>query len=70
MKVVIHASYGSTKDVAVYAGLGVEPNAIFVIGGKSKRNEKLATVRYFNITFCINGFYVIKTKLLIRVTTL
>ncbi|CAB4011920.1 Hypothetical predicted protein, partial [Paramuricea clavata] len=43
MKVVIHASYGSTKDVAVYSGLGVEPNAIFVIGGKSKRNEKLAT---------------------------
>ncbi|XP_028400349.1 protein retinal degeneration B-like isoform X2 [Dendronephthya gigantea] len=43
MKVVIHAAYGSSKDVAVYSGLGVGPNAIFVIGGKSKRNEKLAT---------------------------
>ena len=44
MKVKIHAAYGSAKDVAVYSGLGLEANAIFVIGGKSKRNEKLATV--------------------------
>ena len=44
MKVAIHAAYGSSKDVAVYSGLGLGPNAIFVIGGKSKRNEKLATV--------------------------
>lgn len=45
MKIVIHAAYGSTKDIAVYSGLGVGPNATFFIGhGKSKRNEKLATV--------------------------
>ena len=54
MKVVIHAAYGSTKDVAVYSGLGVQANAIFVIGGKSKRNaEKLATVR------CTSGSIVV-----------
>ncbi len=59
MKVVIHAAYGSTKDVAVYSGLGVQANAIFVIGGKSKRNaEKLATVR------CTSGSIVFSLKIL------
>lgn len=56
MKVVIHAAYGSTKDVAVYSGLGVEPDAIFVIG-KSKRNEKLATVGF---TFNYMTFFLVK----------
>ena len=47
MKVVIHAGYGSTKDVAVYSGVGLQPNAIFVIGkpsGRKTKYEKQATV--------------------------
>ena len=49
MKVVIHAAYGSSKDIAVYTGVGLAPNAIFVIGKHSrkgdKKYEKQATVR-------------------------
>lgn len=47
MKVIVHAGYGSTKDVAVYSGIGLEPNAIFVIGkasGRRTKYEKQATV--------------------------
>jgi hypothetical protein len=39
--------------VAVYSGLGLEANAIFAIGGKSKRNEKLATVFTFSFVHFI-----------------
>jgi hypothetical protein len=41
---LIHAAYGSSKDVGVYSGLGMRPEQIYVVGKASKKQAQLATV--------------------------
>ncbi|KAJ8890539.1 hypothetical protein PR048_010048 [Dryococelus australis] len=42
--VVVHAAYGSSKDVSVYTSIGLKPRQIFVVGKVSKKHHSLATV--------------------------
>ena len=41
---VVHAAYGSSKDVGVYAGLGMRPDQIYIVGKASKKQSGQATV--------------------------
>ncbi|XP_063225063.1 protein retinal degeneration B isoform X2 [Bacillus rossius redtenbacheri] len=41
---VVHAAYGSSKDVSVYTSIGLKPRQIFVVGKVSKKHHALATV--------------------------
>jgi len=43
-EVVFHAAYGSAKDIAVYAGLGLHPDQIYIVGKASKKQANQATV--------------------------
>lgn len=43
-EVVFHAAYGSAKDIAVYAALGLTKEQIFIVGKVSKKHHSLATV--------------------------
>ncbi|XP_064618758.1 protein retinal degeneration B-like isoform X2 [Lineus longissimus] len=43
-KIVIHAAYGSSKDISVYQSLGVKAERIFIVGKASKKQHSLATV--------------------------
>nr|CAD7413369.1 unnamed protein product [Timema poppensis] len=42
--VIIHASYGSSKDISVYTSIGLKPKQIFVVGKVSKKHHSLSTV--------------------------
>lgn len=42
--VVIHAAYGSNKDVSVYTSLGLKPRSIYIVGKVSKKHCVQATV--------------------------
>lgn len=48
---MIHAAYGSSKDINVYAGLGLKSDKIFVIGKPSRRQSNLG-----NVTWIPNGY--------------
>jgi hypothetical protein len=40
-EIIIHAAYGSSKDISVYASLGLKSEQIFVIGKPSRRQNNL-----------------------------
>lgn len=40
----ILAAYGSSKDIAVYQALGLQPDQIFIVGKVAKRNRRDAVV--------------------------
>lgn len=42
--VIIHAAYGSSKDVNVYTSLGLKPKQIFIVGKASKKQHSQATI--------------------------
>ena len=42
--VVIHCAYGSSKDIGVYASVGLEPNQIYVVGKTSRKHHNSAVV--------------------------
>ncbi|XP_078277816.1 membrane-associated phosphatidylinositol transfer protein 2 isoform X4 [Rhinoraja longicauda] len=35
----VHAAYGSTKDISVYASLGLSPSQIFIVGRSTKKYQ-------------------------------
>ncbi|CAA9994565.1 unnamed protein product [Nesidiocoris tenuis] len=42
--VIIHAAYGSSKDISVYSSVGLRPNQIFIVGKVSKKHHTQAQV--------------------------
>lgn len=42
--VVVHAAYGSNKDISVYNSIGLRPHEIFIVGKVSKKHQTSATV--------------------------
>ncbi|CAH1397917.1 unnamed protein product [Nezara viridula] len=42
--VIIHAAYGSNKDISVYSSIGLKPFEIFIVGKVSKKHQSNATV--------------------------
>ncbi|CAG0888834.1 unnamed protein product [Darwinula stevensoni] len=42
--VVIHCAYGSSKDIGVYASLGLEPSQIYIVGKTSRKHYSSAIV--------------------------
>ncbi|XP_072044666.1 membrane-associated phosphatidylinositol transfer protein 2-like isoform X1 [Amphiura filiformis] len=43
-KVVIHAAYGSSKDIWVYSSIGLTPSQIYIVGKVSKKYQNQAQV--------------------------
>ncbi|XP_064461362.1 protein retinal degeneration B-like isoform X2 [Ornithodoros turicata] len=43
-ELLFHAAYGSAKDIAVYAALGLTKERIFIVGKVSKKHHSMATV--------------------------
>lgn len=43
-QVIIHAAYGSSKDISVYSSIGLRPQQIFIVGKVSKKHHIQATV--------------------------
>ncbi|XP_002737070.2 membrane-associated phosphatidylinositol transfer protein 3-like [Saccoglossus kowalevskii] len=43
-KLVIHAAYGSSKDISVYHSIGLQPHQIFIVGKSSKKHNTQAQV--------------------------
>lgn len=41
---VLHCAYGSAKDISVYAGLGLRPDQIYIVGKAGKKQQQQATV--------------------------
>lgn len=41
---VIHAAYGSSKDISVYSSVGLKPDQIFIVGKVSKKHHAQAQV--------------------------
>ena len=48
--VVIHAAYGSSKDISVYSSLELKYDQIFVFGKPSKKQSQL------QVTWLSNGY--------------
>jgi hypothetical protein len=65
--VTIHAAYGSSKDIQVYASVGLKPDEIFCIGKASKKLQDKATVSL--IKFFVNylQFFLIDFWLMVTV---
>ncbi|RZF42912.1 hypothetical protein LSTR_LSTR003628 [Laodelphax striatellus] len=42
--VIIHAAYGSSKDISVYTSIGLKPKQIFIVGKVSKKHHSQSTV--------------------------
>ncbi|XP_075220766.1 retinal degeneration B [Lycorma delicatula] len=42
--VVVHAAYGSSKDISVYTSIGLKPKQIFIVGKVSKKHHAQSTV--------------------------
>ncbi|XP_046390635.1 protein retinal degeneration B isoform X2 [Ischnura elegans] len=40
--VIVHVAYGSSKDIGVYASIGLKPKQIFIVGKVSKKQQALA----------------------------
>ena len=36
---IIHAGYGSSKDIAMYASIGLKPEQIHIVGKTSKKQQ-------------------------------
>jgi len=45
-KLNICVAYGSSKDIAVYQAIGLQPDQIFIIGKVAKKHRKEAVVCY------------------------
>ncbi|KAF0748361.1 protein retinal degeneration B isoform X2 [Aphis craccivora] len=43
-KMIIHAAYGSSKDISVYSALDLKPKQIFIIGKVGRKHHSMATV--------------------------
>ncbi|XP_077996316.1 membrane-associated phosphatidylinositol transfer protein 2-like [Glandiceps talaboti] len=43
-KLVIHAAYGSNKDISVYSSIGLQSHQIFTVGKASRKSHSLAQV--------------------------
>lgn len=41
---IIHAAYGSAKDISVYTSIGLRPKQIFIVGKASKKQHSQATI--------------------------
>lgn len=41
---IIHAAYGSSKDISVYSALDLKPKQIFIIGKVGRKHHSMATV--------------------------
>ncbi|XP_059481583.1 protein retinal degeneration B isoform X2 [Neocloeon triangulifer] len=39
---IVHAAYGSSKDITVYSSIGLKPKEIFIVGKVSKKQAPLA----------------------------
>ncbi len=39
---MVHCAYGSSKDVAVYTGLGLRQDQIYIVGKASKKQQATA----------------------------
>lgn len=48
--IVIHAAYGSSKDINVYSALGLKSEQIFIVGKPSKKQSSLP------VTWLANGY--------------
>ncbi|XP_071449416.1 protein retinal degeneration B [Hetaerina americana] len=44
--VIVHVAYGSSKDIGVYASIGLKPKQIFIVGKVSKKQQALAQPLY------------------------
>lgn len=44
--IVIHAAYGSSKDISVYTSIGLRPKQIYIVGKVSKKLYSQATVLF------------------------
>lgn len=42
--IVVHAAYGSNKDISVYSSIGLKHQEIFIVGKVSKKHQSSATV--------------------------
>lgn len=42
--ILVHAAYGSSKDIWVYTSIGLKPDKIFIVGKVSKKHHALSTV--------------------------
>ncbi|KFB34885.1 AGAP000033-PA-like protein [Anopheles sinensis] len=40
---IVHAAYGSSKDISVYTSIGLKPKQIFITGKVSKKHQAMAT---------------------------
>ena len=49
-ELVIHAAYGSSKDISVYSALGLKSDQMFIIGKPSKRQSSL------QVSWISNGY--------------
>ena len=49
-EIVIHAAYGSKKDIEVYSSLGLKSDQIFTIGKPSRRQSNL------QVSWISNGY--------------
>jgi len=47
----ICVAYGSSKDIAVYQAIGLQPEQIYIIGKVAKKHRKEAVVRYLSASF-------------------
>ncbi|XP_063951970.1 protein retinal degeneration B-like [Lytechinus pictus] len=43
-KLVIHAAYGSSKDIPIYCSIGLKPTQIYIVGKVSKKYQSQAVV--------------------------
>lgn len=43
-KVVIHAAYGSSKDINVYNSIGLNSKQIYIVGKTSKKQQSQAII--------------------------
>ena len=49
-EIIIHAAYGSSKDISVYSSLGLKSDKIFIIGKPSRRQSNL------QVSWISNGY--------------
>jgi len=50
----ICVAYGSSKDIAVYQAIGLQPDQIYIIGKVAKKHRKEAVVRYLSSSFFVS----------------
>ncbi|XP_071487163.1 protein retinal degeneration B-like [Diadema antillarum] len=43
-KIIIHAAYGSSKDIPIYSSIGLKPSQIYIVGKVSKKYQNQAVI--------------------------